>query len=107
MVDNLLDNAHKYTENPDAEISLIAASHAGRLVIDVKDRGAGISPEDLKLVFEPFFRTDRSRARMTGGLGLGLALARRIVEAHGGKLSIESVVGAGTSARIELPIQKT
>ena len=105
VVDNLLDNAHKYTEDPYAEISLFAGWWSNTVVIEVRDRGSGIAASDLGSIFQPFFRADRSRTRTTGGLGLGLALARRIVDAHEGKLTIESVEGAGTTARIELPIK--
>ena len=57
-------------------------------------------------MFEPFFRADRSRTRATGGLGLGLALVKRVVDAHGGKIDFESEVGEGTTARVRLPIAK-
>ncbi|MFO0588565.1 MAG: HAMP domain-containing sensor histidine kinase [Polyangiaceae bacterium] len=104
VVDNLLDNAHKYTEERERPIDLGAESHDGTVAIWVRDQGMGIAPEDLPRVFEPFFRTDRSRTRATGGLGLGLALARRIVTAHGGTLRLESSLGSGTNARIEVPV---
>lgn len=100
VVDNLLDNARKYSE---AEIVLRASHADDQLHLVVEDRGIGIAPEDLPLVAQPFFRTDKSRARKTGGLGLGLSLARRIVEAHGGVLRIESTVGVGTSVHVQLP----
>jgi len=103
VVDNLLDNAHKYTEERDRPISLSAESDGATVTIQVKDEGMGIRPEDLPRVFEPFFRADRSRTRSTGGLGLGLPLARRIVAAHEGTLTLTSEVGRGTSARIEIP----
>jgi len=103
VVDNLLDNAHKYTEDPALPIELRAH---GALVIEVIDKGIGIAAPDLKSVFRPFFRADRSRTRETGGLGLGLALAKRIVEAHGGTIALESVANQGTTARIELPIAR-
>lgn len=105
VVDNLLDNANKYTDDATADIGLVAGSAPGKAFIEVRDHGVGIAGEDLARVFEPFFRADRSRTRTTGGLGLGLTLARRIVEGHGGTLTIESAVGAGTTARVELPIE--
>ena len=103
VVDNLLDNAHKYTEERDRPIRLSAESDGETVTIRVRDEGMGIRAEDLPRVFEPFFRADRSRTRATGGLGLGLALARRIVEAHGGTVTLESEVGRGTTARIDIP----
>jgi signal transduction histidine kinase len=103
-IDNLLDNAQKYSD-PDAPVRLCARVESGAAVIEVEDRGAGIPEEDLPNLFRPFFRGDRSRTRATGGVGLGLVLARRIVEAHGGRLEIESRVGEGTTARIALPAE--
>jgi signal transduction histidine kinase len=69
----------------------------------VKDRGIGISAEDLPRVFTPFFRGDRSRSRETGGVGLGLTLAKRIVEAHQGTIEVASEVGNGTTVRVRVP----
>jgi signal transduction histidine kinase len=103
VVDNLLDNAHKYAEDPTKPIRLSCYAHDDRIVVEVADEGVGISKEDLARVFEPFFRVDRSRARATGGYGLGLVLSRRIIEAHGGTLTLTSEPGKGTTARIELP----
>lgn len=103
--DNLLDNAHKYTSDPRGAVTLVAFQAQQLLVIEVRDRGIGIDSEDLTRLFEPFFRADRSRARTSGGLGLGLALAKRIVGAHGGTLGVESVLSEGTTVRIELPVR--
>ncbi|MBX3192412.1 MAG: HAMP domain-containing histidine kinase [Labilithrix sp.] len=103
VVDNLLDNAHKYTEDPTEPIALEARADGDHVVIEVADRGVGIAKEDLARLFEPFFRADRSRTRATGGLGLGLALARRVVDAHGGTIAFTSELGAGTVARVRLP----
>jgi signal transduction histidine kinase len=104
-LDNLLDNAARHAE-ADRPLVLAARGDSTGWAISVIDRGVGMSSEDLSRVFTPFFRSDRSRSRATGGLGLGLVLARRIVEAHGGTLVLESRVGEGTTARIHLP-QKT
>jgi signal transduction histidine kinase len=101
-LDNLLSNAEKHGGKQ--QIALVAGVAGGRVTIEVRDRGAGIPPEDMKRIFMPFFRGDRSRARQTGGLGLGLLLARRILEAHRGTLEIESRVGEGTVARIRVPL---
>jgi signal transduction histidine kinase len=102
-LDNLLDNAEKFSE-PGSPISLSAeAASNGKLVLVVSDRGIGIDAAELERIFEPFYRTDRSRARATGGVGLGLALARRIVEAHDGRIVAESEPERGSRFRIELP----
>ncbi|MGH1342717.1 MAG: sensor histidine kinase [Nannocystales bacterium] len=104
MVDNLLDNAQKFSASDPRPISLSSRRVGEWLHIEVRDFGIGIGPEDLDRVFEPFFRADPSRARSTGGTGLGLGLARRIAHAHGGTLALESQVGVGTTARIRLPV---
>ncbi len=104
VFDNLLANAHKYTEAADVPIALQAQRRDDELVVEVRDHGIGIEANDLSGVFRPFFRVDRSRTRATGGLGLGLALAKRIVEAHGGTIALESDPDVGTTARVTLPI---
>lgn len=97
---NLLDNAAKYSED---QIELHAEARAGGLHIGIRDHGIGIDAADLLRLATPFFRTDRSRARDTGGVGLGLALARRIIEAHGGRLVLDSAPGRGTLVSLVLP----
>ncbi|MFY3744790.1 sensor histidine kinase [Anaeromyxobacter sp. Red801] len=101
-IDNLLDNARKYSPPP-APIRVAAERRGGDLVVEVTDRGEGIAPEDLERVFSPFYRVDRSRARATGGVGLGLPLARRIAEAHGGTLTARSAPGEGTTLTLTIP----
>jgi signal transduction histidine kinase len=101
VLDNLLDNAYKYS--PDGgDISLAVAGSASEVVFEVTDRGMGIAERDLPRVFEPFFRAERSRSRGTGGVGLGLTLAKRIVEAHGGRIDLDSGPGGGTRARVSV-----
>lgn len=73
------------------------------IVVEVADTGEGIAPEDLPHVFEQFYRGEKSRSRATGGAGLGLAIARGIVEAHGGRIWAESALGRGTRVRFTLP----
>jgi two-component system OmpR family sensor kinase len=103
VLDNLLDNAAKFSE-PTSPIQLEAGRGArGALVITVSDRGIGIEEAELERVFEPFYRTDRSRARETGGVGLGLALARRIVESHGGVIVAERGLSGGSTFRVSVP----
>jgi signal transduction histidine kinase len=100
-LDNLLDNACAYSD-ADQPVVLAARAEGSMLTIEVRDRGIGITPEDQAHLFTPFFRADRSRTRNTGGVGLGLALARGIVEAHGGTITVESAPGAGTTFRVRI-----
>ena len=101
-IDNLVDNARKYSE-PGRSIRVSAFAGGAGIIIEVADQGIGIDEADLDQVFTPFFRGDRSRSRATGGFGLGLVLARRVVEAHGGAIDVSSVPGASTTVRLELP----
>jgi signal transduction histidine kinase len=101
-LDNLLDNAAKYSEAT-SEVRLIARPTGEALRIEVEDNGIGIAARDLPHVCEPFFRSDRSRTRQTGGAGLGLTVAHRIVRAHGGEVTFRSVVDHGTTAVVALP----
>jgi signal transduction histidine kinase len=79
------------------------AGDAAGIAIAVRDHGIGIAPEDQARLFTPFFRADRSRDRHTGGVGLGLTLSKRIVEAHGGRIDVESRRDEGTTVRVSLP----
>jgi signal transduction histidine kinase len=106
VLENLLDNAEKYSDDG-TPITLRVVARSGALSVDVQDRGIGVEARDLPRLFTPFFRTDRSRARGTGGVGLGLTLSRRIVEAHGGKIAVESAPGAGTTFHLEIPLEVT
>jgi two-component system, OmpR family, sensor kinase len=71
---------------------------------EIVDRGIGMTADELARAGTPFWRADGSRARKTGGVGLGLALARRIARAHGGDVLLDSAPGRGTTARLELPL---
>ena len=103
VVDNLLENAHKYSPDPTTAVSLRLRRAPGGVMFEISDRGMGISPEDLPHVFAPFFRAERSRTRGLGGVGLGLTLARRIVDAHRGSIDVQSAVGEGTTMRVFVP----
>jgi signal transduction histidine kinase len=103
VVDNLLNNAAKYSE-PGTTIRLSIAQRDDHIEFTVADRGIGIDAADMPRLFEPFFRSDKSRARKTGGVGLGLALAKRIVEAHHGHIDVHSQIGVGTTVRFRVPI---
>jgi signal transduction histidine kinase len=94
VLENLLENAARYSD-PGTPIVLRACAEPGGLSVEVSDRGIGVPEEDLPRLFEPFFRTDRSRSRQAGGTGLGLTLCRRVVEAHGGTIRAEPNPGGG------------
>lgn len=99
---NLVTNAIRYT--PEGGIVRLSARARGDLVtLSVQDTGIGIESDDLKRIFEPFYRTDPARTRSSGGTGLGLALVRELLERMGGKVSAESAVGRGSTFTLELP----
>lgn len=100
---NLLSNAIRFTGQGDT-IEIRAFSQDDSLVIEVEDSGSGIAKEDLPFIFERFYRADKSRARATGGAGIGLTIAKRLVEAHGGTISVQSQTGVGSTFRITLPL---
>lgn len=101
---NLLSNALRFTP-PQARISLTVIPHkeADAVVFSVCDEGPGIPARHLPHVLERFYRVDEARMRGTGGAGLGLAIVEEIVQAHGGRVEIESMVGYGTCVRVTLP----
>ena len=102
VVGNLLDNAVTHTPEG-GSVTVSAHASADAVEVQVADTGPGIAPDDLQRVFDRFYRTDPSRSRNTGGTGLGLTIARRLVEAHGGSIEAESAVGQGSRFIIRLP----
>jgi signal transduction histidine kinase len=99
---NLVRNAVAHT-SPGDRVQLSASARDGRLQITVSDTGPGIPAADLEVIFERFHRLDQSRSRDSGGTGLGLPIARAIVEAHGGWIRAESAPDRGATFRVELP----
>ncbi|MBI3695931.1 MAG: HAMP domain-containing protein [Acidobacteria bacterium] len=97
----LLDNAVKYTPEG-GEVALRAAGDQGFVRIEVRDTGVGIAQTDLPHIFERFYRADAARSRQSGGAGLGLAIAKWIVEQHGGHIEAESELGRGSTFRVRL-----
>ena len=102
IMDNLLDNAIKYTPKG-GSVAVGIKADADRILISVSDSGIGISPEDLEHIFQKFYRADNSDTRTIGGTGLGLYLAKRRVEAMGGRIWAESVYSKGTTFYVSLP----
>ncbi|MCJ2562574.1 MAG: PAS domain S-box protein [Candidatus Thermoplasmatota archaeon] len=102
---NLLDNAIKFTSSGGA-IQITAKRDDKAVVVEVADTGIGIIPEDLPHVFERFYQADSSSTRGFGGAGLGLAICKEIVEAHGGRIEVESEIGKGSVFRVVLPLGK-
>lgn len=99
---NLVRNAITYTPAGGIVSISLEQANSAQLALTVADTGIGIPPEDLERVFERFYRTDASRARATGGFGLGLAIVRDLVNAMGGSITAESTVGEGTRFRLLL-----
>jgi signal transduction histidine kinase len=97
---NIIDNAARYGE---VGIRVVADKSGHTLRIEVDDKGPGIDPEHLERVFEPFTRLDSARSADTGGLGLGLAIARSCIRAHGGDVTLHNRAEGGLRAVIELP----
>ena len=107
VVSNLLENAIRHTPEGGAVALTAESGDPGMVRIAVSDTGEGIPPEDLPSLFDRFYRADPSRARATGGVGLGLTIARQLVEAHGGTISVRSEPGEGATFAFELPYAPT
>ncbi|TYP58818.1 sensor histidine kinase [Thermosediminibacter litoriperuensis] len=101
IITNLLANALQHTSSGSIELS--AEKAEGGVVFRVKDTGGGIKKEDLPYIFERFYRAEKSRSRRTGGMGLGLAITRGLVEAHGGRIWVESREGEGSVFSFFIP----
>jgi two-component system phosphate regulon sensor histidine kinase PhoR len=100
---NLVDNAIKY--GPEASTVEVAAEIVGgEIDISVRDHGVGVAREHLPRLFERFYRVDKARSRDLGGTGLGLAIVKHIAQAHGGRVSVESALGQGSTFTIHLPL---
>lgn len=102
VITNLVSNAVKYT--PEAgKIRIVARETEDSGILWVEDSGIGIAEQDLQLIFERFYRTDRSRSRRMGGSGIGLTIAKAIVRAHGGTIAAESRLGEGSRFTVAIP----
>lgn len=104
VLQNLLANALRHTPQGGRITVEARRTPAGTVALSVADTGIGIAPDDLPRIFERFYRADSSRARATGGSGLGLTITRRLVEAHGGRIDATSAVGQGSRFTFTLPV---
>lgn len=104
VIVNILSNSIKYSKESGV-IMIETAELENNIVIKIQDEGIGIPPEDVPYIFERFYRVDKSRDKATGGSGIGLTIAKEIIEAHGGRISVDSKLDMGTEITIILPKQ--
>jgi signal transduction histidine kinase len=104
VLGNLLGNAVKFTSSG-GNVSLRAEKAGDSVVVEVRDTGAGIAPEQLPHIFEKFYQADNQASASQRGTGLGLAIAKGIVEAHKGTITVESTPGVGTVFTLTLPLR--
>ena len=103
VFDNLISNAIKFTL-PGGRIDVSAVGRGNHVHIEIADSGMGISAEDQRRLFRRFFRTSTANEQAIQGTGLGLAIVKAIVDGHGGRVTVESEVGSGTTFCVELPL---
>ena len=101
---NILDNAFKFSDPRSPLVRISLERHPENIVIRIRDCGIGIPSDEIPLVFEPFYRVDKSRSQGTGGYGLGLSLCKSVMEAHRGKIEIESALNQGTTVMLTFRI---
>jgi len=104
VLKNILENALKYASHQKEPVSVEVFGTSSQATLRISDRGIGIPADELTRIFEPFYRVDKSRDRETGGFGLGLSICKNIIEAHDGRIDMESEEGRGTIVTITLPI---
>lgn len=104
LVRNLIENAQKYSLENSSPVEISVVLQDSQVILHVRDYGPGIPEAEIEKVFEPFYRIDKSRTRSTGGYGLGLPLCRKIVEAHGGTLTLRNAPEGGILAEVKLPL---
>jgi signal transduction histidine kinase len=104
VLDNLISNALKFTE-PGGRVEVTLSAAGSRVLLEVRDTGFGIPPEEQSLLFDRFFRSSRATENAIPGTGLGLTITKAIVERHGGRITLESREHFGTTVRVELPTE--
>ncbi len=97
VLKNIFTNAVKFSDKDGSPVQVLMKKRPGQVVVEIRDRGIGIASEDLPHIFEPFYRADKSRSKKSGGYGLGLNLCKTIMEAHNGRIEVESIEGEGTT----------
>jgi len=100
---NILTNAVKFSAPEDKPVMISVKKQADSTVVRILDHGIGIPPDELPFIFEPFYRVDKSRSKRTGGYGLGLSLCKTIMEAHGGRIEVDSKPREGTCVSLFFP----
>jgi signal transduction histidine kinase len=107
VFENLLSNAFKYCEPESNPVKISVERRAAEVIVRIEDYGIGIPQEELAHIFEPFYRVDKSRSKDTGGYGLGLSLCKTIMEAHEGKIEVQSRLKEGTTVLLFFPCTKS
>ena len=101
---NILTNAIKFSNPDDKPVMISLTKQTEAAVVRILDHGIGIPPDELPFIFEPFYRVDKSRSKRTGGYGLGLSLCKTIMEAHGGRIEVDSKPDVGTCVSLFFPL---
>ena len=104
VLKNILTNAVKFSDPESDPIRITVENRPPHVLVRIADNGIGIPADELAFIFEPFYRVDKSRTKETGGYGLGLSLCKTIMEAHGGRIEIESTPNVGTTVFLYFPI---
>ena len=102
-ISNLIDNAIMYNK-PGGEIRITGRRENGAFQLDIFDTGEGIAAEELKRIFERFYRVDKARSRESGGTGLGLSIVKHAIESQGGTVSVSSKLGSGSTFTLRVPV---
>lgn len=103
VLNNIITNALKHSDAGARPVEVFIEEQPDSVIVGVRDHGIGIPEKELPFIFEPFYRVDKSRAKKSGGYGLGLSLSKKIMEAHGGEIEIESTLGTGTTVILRFP----